>query len=156
MSRVLSTAKTKMGDLLEVEKYLDSYQVEFKNFSLDYLVITFYADFEKELNRLIENKLKSGGDFSKNYCLFIKNRYKQLHGGIKKGLFKDLTEKVFQKEINCTDKDWQIYCSFVSFRNSIAHDDNYEVEKAGLLGNIQGDVSKILTVLEKYINILSS
>ena len=156
MSNVLSSAKIKMEDVLEITKCLTAYQVEFQNFSLDYLVITFYADFEKELNLLIENKLKSGGEFSKNYSLFLKKKFKQLHGGIKNETFKDLVENVFQKELNCSNKDWQIYCSFISFRNSIAHDDKYDSEKAKLLGNIDGNVSKILVVLEKYLDLLTA
>ncbi len=143
-----------MEDVLEIEKNLVSYKVEFQNFSLDYLVITFYAEFEKELNALIESKLQSGSEFSKNYGLFLKKKFKQLHGGIKKDTFKELAEQVFLKKIDCSNKDWQIYCSFVSFRNSIAHDDAYEAEKSKLLLNINNDISNVLIVLEKYLSLL--
>ena len=156
MRKALSVARSKMEDVLEIEKNLTSYQVAFKNFSLDYLVITFYADFEKELNLLIEEKLKAGGDFSKNYSLFLKKRFKQLHGGIRKDTFKDLVENVFEKEIDYSEKDWQIYSSFISFRHSIAHDDSYDTAKTDLQANINGDISKVLFVLEKYIKILQA
>ncbi len=152
MSDLLKVSQEKLEDVNEIKKRLSSDLNIFRNIYFDYLVITFYADFEKELNKLITDKL-SENIFSKKYADFISLKYKQLHGGLNHENFKALVSTVFGKNIDTSTKEWQIYCAFIKFRNSISHNDNYEIAKNTLLSNIS-DIDEVLKILICYLEIL--
>lgn len=152
MSNFLSISKAKWDDVKAIRNSLSGSEVLFDTISFDYMTITIYADFERELNSLIMKKL-SENEFSKKYATFVKSKFKQLHGGLKGDTFKDLIHDVFSNAITTGDKDWMIYCDFIKFRNSISHDDNYEMKKNTLISNIQS-FDDILDILTKYLNAL--
>lgn len=152
MSNFLSVSRAKWEDVKAIRTSLSGSEVLFDTISFDYMTITIYADFEKELNSLIMKKL-SENEFSKKYATFVKLKYKQLHGGLKSDTFKDLIHDVFSDAIVIGDKDWITYCGFIKFRNSISHDDKYETAKNTLISNIKS-FDDILDVLTKYLNAL--
>lgn len=152
MSNFLSVSRTRWDDVKAIRNSLSGSEVLFDTISFDYMTITIYADFEKELNSLIMKKL-SENEFSKKYATFIKLKHKQLHGGLNSNTFKDLIHDVFSEAIIIGDRDWITYCAFIKFRNSISHDDEYEVTKNTLISNIKS-FDDILDILTKYLNAL--
>lgn len=152
MSNFLSVSRTRWDDVKAIRNSLSGSEVLFDTISFDYMTITIYADFEKELNSLIMKKL-SENEFSKKYATFIKLKHKQLHGGLNSNTFKDLIHDVFSDAIIIGDRDWITYCAFIKFRNSISHDDEYEVTKNTLISNIKS-FDDILDILTKYLNAL--
>lgn len=152
MSNFLSISKTRWEDVKEIRNLLSGSEVLFDAISFDYMTIIIYADFEKELNSLIMKKL-SENEFSKKYATFVKSKHKQLHGGLNSGTFRALIRDVFSDAIITGDKDWEIYCAFIKFRNSISHDDEYETTKTTLISNVKS-FDDILDVLTKYLNAL--
>lgn len=154
MSDFLSVSRAKWEDVKAIRNSLSGSEVLFDTISFDYMTITIYADFEKELNSLIMTKL-SENEFSKKYAIFVKMRFKQLHGGLNGNSFRDLIRYVFENSINVNDKDWEIYSAFIKFRNSISHDDEYENSKNILMSNIK-NFDEIFNILSKYLKILES
>lgn len=152
MSNFLSVSMAKWEDVKAIRASLSGSEVLFDTISFDYMTITIYADFEKELNSLIMKKL-SENEFSTNYANFIKIRFKQLHGGLNGDNFKNLVRDVFSGTISVTDRDWEIYSAFIKFRNSISHDDAYETAKGTLMSNVKS-FDDILGILIKYLNAL--
>lgn len=152
MSDFLSVSRAKWDDVKAIRSSLSGSEVLFDTISFDYMTITIYADFEKELTSLIMTKL-SENEFSKKYAAFVKLKFKQLHGGLKGDTFKDLINDVFSGAITIGDKDWMTYCDFIKFRNSISHDDKYETAKNTLIPNIKS-FDDILNILTKYLNAL--
>ena len=152
MSNFLSISRAKWEDVKAIRSSLSGSEVLFDTISFDYMTITIYADFEKELNSLIMKKL-SENEFSKKYATFVKFKFKQLHGGLNGDTFKNLIHDVFSDAIIIGDRDWEIYCAFIKFRNSISHDDQYETTKTTLISNVKS-FDDILDVLTKYLNAL--
>ena len=152
MSNFLSISRAKWEDVKAIRNSLSGSEILFDTISFDYMTITIYADFEKELNSLIMKKL-SENEFSKTYATFVKLKYKQLHGGLNSDSFKDLIRDVFSGAIIIGDKDWTTYCAFIKFRNSISHDDKYDETKSTLSSNIKS-FDDILDILTKYLNAL--
>ncbi len=152
MTDFLNISKAKWEDVKTIRNSLSGSEILFDTISFDYMTICIYADFEKELNSLIIRKL-SENEFSKKYADFIKGKFKQLHGGLKGDTFKDLIHDVFSDAIITDDKDWEIYCNFIKFRNSISHDDKYEATKSTLISNSKS-FDDILNILTNYLNVL--
>ena len=57
MSNFLSVSRTRWDDVKAIRDSLSGSEVLFDTISFDYMTITIYADFEKELNSLIMKKL---------------------------------------------------------------------------------------------------
>lgn len=152
MSNFLSVSRAKWEDVKAIRDSLSGSEVLFDTISFDYMTITIYADFEKELNSLIMKKL-SENEFSTKYANFIKIRFKQLHGGLNGDNFKNLLRDVFSGAISVNDRDWEIYSAFIKFRNSISHDNAYETTKGTLMSNVKS-FDDILGILTKYLNAL--
>ena len=139
----------------DVEQEIKNKKNEFDNIKLDFIVILLYANFVKEIDNIIINKLKSKNNFHKNYINFLHKQNQKMHRGISKKHFKALLEDIFNVERSkiISDHDWNIFCNFMEFRHSIAHClPNYQSNKNNLIQNI-GNTETLINVFE---NILTS
>lgn len=153
MTEFLKEAKRQNSVLHEIEKELKINIVEFRDIKLDYLTVTLYGNFEKDLNDIIERKIAANNNFNRNYIQFLRNNDYKLHRGTTKNKFKELIKQTFNKDIIqiISNSDWQLYANFMDFRHSIAHaTPKYKAYKNLLLSNTQ-NIDDIITVLETIL-----
>lgn len=124
----------------EVELEIKNRKNEFDNIKLDFITVILYANFEQEINKIIQRKLKSKNNFHNNYINFLYSQNQKLHRGISQKHFKSLLEDIFniKRTDIISDRDWNIFCSFMNFRHSVAHClPSYQKDKENLIQNMK-------------------
>ncbi|MCK9225990.1 MAG: hypothetical protein M0R46_11370 [Candidatus Muirbacterium halophilum] len=152
MSEFLKDIKNYYSIVEEIQNKLNE-SIEFKNISFDYLSMHLYANFEKDLNCIIKNKIAKKNNFTKNYINFLLKSDKNLHRGLGKEKFKNFIKLIFNIEINTKidNFDWDLFTKFITFRHTLAHGAGaYQKNKEELINNIK-DYKVLIGIFEKIL-----
>lgn len=158
MTNFLNNAYAQKTMIDDVGNSLVSKKTEFDNIKLDFLVIILYANFERDLNAILEKKLISSNNFHNNYIDFLKNKNQKLHRGISQKHFRELLEQIFNVERSkiITENEWSVFCAFMNFRHSIAHClPDYQQNKSALIGNMK-NTDNLINVFDSILKKLDN
>lgn len=167
MSSLLKNTKDWHKVLIDIEQEIKDNTEEFNDIKIDFLAISLYANFERDLSNIINEHLLNGeiNNCVQNYINYIKAGNKVLHRGSSKDDINKLLKKVFNKSLENLlpdEKERIIYSDFIEFRHSIAHwksEQDYNSKKQKLLSNITNSehllqiIDKLLTEIKNIKNI---
>lgn len=159
MESLLKNTKDWHKVLIDIEQEIKDNTEEYNNIKIDFLSISLYANFERDLSNIINSHLVNGeiNNCVQNYINYIKAGNRVLYRGSSKEDINKLLKKVFNtslEDLLPSENERTIYSDFVEFRHSIAHwknEQDYKSKKQNLLSNINNS-EHLIQIIEKLLN----